>query len=153
MAIMSTTFTASGSFSLTDENGVTVFSYSPSFTSVSNPAALSITTGEILAGTTAQDILPGGTAVDGSGTGDGISANHDRLYTFIKNVDTDHAIEVSPAGQEAGASKECADLKPGEFFFAPMELNSDGNTDTSLTVGNGTTAQKAQYLLCDAIDN
>jgi len=58
---------------------------------------------------------------------------------------------VSPSAQE-GTSKECADLKPGEFFFAPMELNSDG-TGTSITVGNGTSAQKIQYLLCDAIDN
>ena len=153
MAIQTTTFTASGSFQLTDATGTVVFSYSPSFTSQSNNASLSVSTGEVLAGTTACDILLGGTVVDGSGTGDGITSNHDRLYTFIKHVDTDHAIEVSPAGQEAGSSLECADLKPGEFFFAPMELNSDGNTDTSLTVGAGTSAQKVQYLLCDAIDN
>jgi len=148
MAIQSTTFTASGSFSLVDSSGVTVFSYSPSFTSLSNNASLSITSGELLAGTTAQDILIGGedaAAVNAS--------NHDRLYVFIKHVDTDHAVEVSPAGQEDGDSKECADLKPGEFFFSPMELNSDTNTTTSLTVGNGTSAQKVQYLLCDAIDN
>lgn len=153
MSTMSTSFTASGSFSLTDANGVVVFSYSPSFTSLANTGTLSAYQGETLAGTTAQDILLGGTNVAGSGTGDGISGNHDRLYAFIKNVDTDYAIEVSPAGQEAGDSMECADLKPGEFFFAPMELNSDGNTATVLTVGNGTAAQKVQFLLCDAIDN
>ena len=147
MATQSTTFTASGSFSLTDENGVTVFSYSPSFTSLSNTASLSITTGEVLAGTTAQDILIGGEDAAAVGV-----ANHDRIYAFIKHVDSDHSVEVSPSAQES-TSKECADLKPGEFFFAPMELNSDGNTTTSLTVGNGTSAQKVQYLLCDAIDN
>jgi len=75
------------------------------------------------------------------------------LYTFIKNVDSNDSIQVSPAGQEDGSSLECADLKPGEFFFAPMELNSDTNTTTSLTVGAGASAQKVQYLLCDAIDN
>jgi len=148
MATQSTSFTASGSFSLTDANGVTVFSYNPSFTSLSNTASLSMTSGEVLAGTTAQDILIGGEDAAAVGV-----ANHDRIYTFIKHVDSDHSIEVSPAGQEDGSSKECADLKPGEFFFSPMELNSDGNTTTSLTVGNGTSAQKVQYLLCDAIDN
>jgi len=148
MAVQTTTFSASGSFSLTDGNGVTVFSYSPSFTSASNALSLSITTGEVLAGTTAQDILIGGEDAAAVGV-----ANHDRLYTFIKNVDSNDSIQVSPAGQEDGSSLECADLKPGEFFFAPMELNSDTNTTTSLTVGAGASAQKVQYLLCDAIDN
>ena len=138
MAIMSTTFTASGSFSLTDENGVTVFSYSPSFTSISNPAAIVLYTGEHLAGTSASEIALG-------------EVNDDRVYTFIKHVDTDHAVQIDPSEQE-GTSKEVADLKPGEFFFSPMELNSDG-TGTSIKVGNGTTAQKIQYLLCPAIDN
>tara|TARA_R110001599_G_scaffold237702_3_gene437251 strand:+ start:172 stop:588 length:417 start_codon:yes stop_codon:yes gene_type:complete len=138
MAIQTSTFTASGSFSLTDAEGTVVFSYSPTFTSVSNNASLVISTGEHLAGTTASEIaLP--------------EHNDDRVYCFVKHVDTDHSVEVSPAAQE-GTSKECADLKPGEFFFAPMELNSDG-TGTSITVGNGTSAQKIQFLLCDAIDN
>tara|TARA_R100000963_G_scaffold31530_1_gene22927 strand:+ start:266 stop:712 length:447 start_codon:yes stop_codon:yes gene_type:complete len=148
MSTMSTSFTASGTFSLTDANGVVVFSYSPSFTSLANTATMSLYAGEHLAGATATDILIGGE--DAAAVN---AANHDRLYTFIKNVDTDYAIEVSPAGQEDGSSKECADLKPGEFFFAPMELNSDTNTTTSLTVGAGTAAQKVQFLLCDAIDN
>ena len=135
---MSTSFTASGSFSLTDANGVVVFSYSPAFTSLANTGTLALVAGEHLAGTTASEIaLP--------------EHNDDRVYAFIKHIDTDHAIEVSPSAQE-GTSKECADLKPGEFFFAPMELNSDG-AGASITVGNGTSAQKIQYLLCDAIDN
>lgn len=138
MATMSTTFTASGSFSLTDEFGVTVFSYSPSFTTTPNTASLALTTGEVLAGTTATEIaIP--------------QHNDDRLFCFVKNIDTDHAVEVTASEQE-GTSKECADLKPGEFFFAPMELNSD-DTGDSITVGNGTSAQKVQFLLCDAIDN
>ena len=138
MAIQSTTFTASGSFSLVDSSGVTVFSYSPSFTSQSNTASLVISSGEHLAGTTASEIaLP--------------EHNDDRVYAFIKHVDTDHSVEVEPAAQES-TSKQCADLKPGEFFFSPMELDSDG-TGTSITVGNGTSAQKIQFLLCDAIDN
>jgi len=148
MAIQTTSFTASGTFSLTDAEGTTVFSYSPSFTSSSNVASISITAGEVLAGTTAVDILIGGE--DAAAVA---ASNHDRIYTFVKNIDSDHSIEVSPAGQEDASSMECADLKPGEFFFAPMELNSDANTTTSLTVGNGTSAQKVQYLLCDAIDN
>ena len=140
MALMSTTFTASGSFSLTDENGVTVFSYSPSFTSISNPEALVLYAGEHLAGASGADseIALG-------------EVNDDRVYTFIKHVDTDHAVEIDPTEQE-GTSKEVADLKPGEFFFAPMELDSDGSGD-SIKVGNGTTAQKIQYLICPAIDN
>ena len=138
MATQSTSFTASGTFSLTDANGVTVFSYSPSFTSLSNTASLVMSAGEHLAGTTASEIALA-------------EHNDDRVYCFVKHVDTDHAVEVSPSAQES-SSKECADLKPGEFFFAPMELNSD-DTGTSITVGNGTSAQKIQYLLCDAIDN
>ena len=139
MATMASTFSASGTFSLVDETGTTIFSYSPSFTTTPNTAAKIISTGEHLAGTTASEIaLP--------------EHNDDRVYAFIKHVDSDHSVEVSPSAQES-SSKECADLKPGEFFFAPMELNSDTNTTTSLTVGNGTSAQKVQYLLCDAIDN
>ena len=138
MATQSTTFTASGTFSLTDANGVVVFSYSPSFTSQANVASLALSTGEHLAGTTASEIaLP--------------EHNDDRVYCFVKHVDTDHAVEVKASEQES-TSKECADLKPGEFFFAPMELNSDGAGD-SITVGNGDSAQKVQFLLCDAIDN
>ena len=54
MATMSTTFTASGSFTLTDSDGVVVFSYSPSFTSSSNIASTVLYAGEHLAGTGAD---------------------------------------------------------------------------------------------------
>tara|TARA_R110000824_G_scaffold380280_1_gene572630 strand:- start:104 stop:520 length:417 start_codon:yes stop_codon:yes gene_type:complete len=138
MAIQTSTFTASGSFSLTDAEGTVVFSYSPTFTSVSNNASLVISTGEHLAGTTASEIaLP--------------EHNDDRVYCFVKHVDTDHAVEVAITEQESSVIV-LADLKPGEFVFAPMELNGD-NTGDSITVGNGTSAQKVQFLLCDAIDN
>jgi len=140
MATMSTTFTASGSFSLVDSSGVTVFSYNPSFTSTSNTAAKAISTGEILA------------AADSSVTEVALPEhNDDRVYAFIKHVDNDHAVEIT-ASEAEGSSKEIADLKPGEFFFAPMELNHDGAGD-SITVGFGTSAQKVQFLLCDALDN
>ena len=43
MAIQTTTFTASGNFTLTDSQGTVVFTYSPTFTSVSNNASLSVT--------------------------------------------------------------------------------------------------------------
>ena len=138
MSTMATTFTASGSFTLTDENGVVVFTYSPSFTTLPNTAAKVIYTGEHLAGTTASEIAL-------------VDVNDARAFAFVKNVDTDHSVEVVPSEQES-SSKEIADLNPGEFMFAPMELNSD-DTGTSIKVGNGTTAQKVQYLICDAISN
>ena len=138
MSTMSTSFTASGSFSLTDANGVVVFSYSPSFTSLANTGTLALVAGEHLAGTTASEIaLP--------------EHNDDRIYAFVKNVDTDHQVEVTASEQE-GTSKVLADLKPGEFVFAPMELNSD-DTGDSITVHGVTSAQKVQFLLADAIDN
>ena len=138
MSTMATTFTASGSFTLTDENGVVVFTYSPSFTTLSNTAGKVIYTGEHLAGTTASEIAL-------------VDVNDARAFAFVKNVDTDHSVEVVPSEQES-SSKEIADLNPGEFMFAPMELDSDG-TGASIKVGNGTTAQKVQYLICDAISN
>ena len=138
MAIQTSTFTASGNFTLTDSQGTVVFTYSPTFTSAANNASLIISTGEHLAGTTASEIaLP--------------EHNDDRVYCFVKHVDTDHAVEVTASEQES-AEVVMADLKPGEFFFAPMELNSDGTGD-SITVHGSTSAQKIQFLLCDAIDN
>tara|TARA_R110000822_G_scaffold38603_18_gene106892 strand:- start:2855 stop:3271 length:417 start_codon:yes stop_codon:yes gene_type:complete len=138
MAIQTTTFTASGNFSLTDSQGTIVFSYSPTFTSPSNNASLVISTAEHLAGTTASEIAL-------------LEHNDARVYCFVKHVDTDHAVEVAITEQESSVIV-LADLKPGEFVFAPMELNGD-NTGDSITVGNGTSAQKVQFLLCDAIDN
>ena len=44
------------------------------------------------------------------------------------------------------------DLKPGECFFTPMELNSDG-TGSSIKATASTADQRIQYLICDALDN
>jgi hypothetical protein len=138
MATMATTFTASGSFTLTDENGVVIFTYSPSFTSVSNTAAKTLYAGEHLAGTSVSELAL-------------LEANDDRVYLFVKNVDTDYNVEVE-YNEAEGTAKEVADLNPGEFFFAPAELNGDGTGD-SITVKATTAPQKVQYLICDAINN
>ena len=53
---MSTTFTASGSFSLTDSEGTTIFSYSPSFTTTTNTSAQALYTGEHLAQTGGSEL-------------------------------------------------------------------------------------------------
>ena len=138
MATMSTTFTASGSFTLTDENGVVVFTYSPSFTSTSNTSAQVLYTGEHFAQTGASELALA-------------DVNDDRVYVFIKNVDSDYPVEVEANAAESSAL-EMADLKPGECMFTPMELNSDG-TGSSIQVTAATADQKVQYLICDAIDN
>ena len=138
MATMHTTFTASGTFSLTDENGVSVFSYSPSFTSTTNTAAHALYTGEHLAQTGASELALA-------------DVNDDRAYVFIKIVDTDYPVEVEASAAESSAL-EMADLKPGECMFTPMELNSDG-TGSSIQVTATTADQKVQYLICDALDN
>ena len=143
MATMATTFTASGSFTLTDENGVVIFTYSPSFTSESNTSTQALYTGEHLAGTGAD---PGTELAL-------LTVNDDRVYLFVKNVDTDYNVQVELDEQESTA-KEVADLHPGEFYFAPAELNSsDSGAGDSITVTAETAAQKVQYLICDAIDN
>ena len=111
MATMSTTFTASGNFTLTDENGVVIFTYSPSFTSVSNTNAKVLYAGEHLAGTGAD---PGSELAL-------LEVNDDRCYLFVKNVDTDYNVQVEYDEAESTA-KEVADLHPGEFYFAPAEL-------------------------------
>jgi len=138
MATMSTTFTASGSFTLTDSEGTTIFSYSPSFTSASNTSSQALYTGEHLAQTGASELALA-------------DVNDDRVYVFIKNVDTDYPVEVEASASESSAL-EMADLKPGECMFTPMELNSDG-TGSSIQVTAATADQKVQYLICDAIDN
>ena len=132
MATMSTTFTASGSFTLTDENGVVVFTYSPSFSSASNTTAQALYTGEHLAQTGASELALA-------------DVNDDRVYVFIKNVDTDYPVEVEANAAESSAL-EMADLKPGECFFTPMELNSDGS-GSSIQVTASTADQKVQYLI------
>ena len=138
MATMSTTFTASGSFTLTDENGVVVFTYSPSFTSTSNTTAHALYTGEHLAQTGASELALA-------------DVNDDRVYVFIKNVDSDYPVEVEASAAESSAL-EMVDLKPGECFFTPMELNSDG-TGSSIKATASTADQRIQYLICDALDN
>ena len=137
MATMHTTYTASGSFSLTDSEGTVIFSYSPSFTSASNTTAHALYTGEHLVQTGNSQLECGS------------DINVDRVYAFLKHVDTDYAITVIP---DSGQNVEISHLKPGEFFFAPVDLNAD-DSGTSLRVTAATADQKLQYLICDAIDN
>ena len=130
MATMHTTFTASGTFTLTDENGVVVFTYSPSFTSTSNTTAHALYTGEHLAQTGASELALA-------------DVNDDRVYVFIKNVDTDYPVAVKPDGDVI------ADLKPTEFMFAPVHIDGAADASTNLDVDATTAAQKVQFLLCD----
>ena len=135
MATMSTTITASGSFSLTDSNGITIFSYSPSFTTTSNTAAAIISTGEILTNGTSDTTINLG------------RHNKDRIFTFVKNVDTDYPVAVKPDGDVI------ANLKPGECFFSPVDIDGAGDSSANLDLAATTAAQKVQYLLCDGLDN
>ena len=137
MASMHTTYTASGTFTLTDENGVVIFTYSPSFTSATNTAAHALYTGEHLVQTGNSQLECGS------------DLNVDRIYAFLKHVDTDYAITVTP---DSGQNVEISHLKPGEFFFAPVDLNADGS-GTSLRVTSATGDQKLQYLIVDAVTN
>ena len=140
MATQTTTVAVSGSFSLVDSEGVTVFSYSPSFSSSSNTTSQCLYTGEHLAQTGGSELALA-------------DVNDDRVFAFIKNVDTDYAVEVEASDSESSAL-ECADLKPGEFFFAPMELNGDGSgSSIKVTADSSGADQKVQYLICDALDN
>ena len=138
MSTMTTTFTASGSFSLTDSEGTTIFSYNPSFTSERNTTAQCLYTGEHLAQTAGSELALA-------------DVNDDRVYVFVKNVDSDYPVEVEASASESSAL-ELADLKPGECFFAPMELNGDG-TGSSIKVTAATADQHVRYLICDALDN
>jgi hypothetical protein len=135
MATMSTTITASGSFSLIDSNGITVFSYSPSFTTTSNTASAVISTGEILTNGTSDTTI------------NLARHNKDRIFTFVKNVDTDYPVAVKPDGDVI------ANLKPGECFFSPVDIDGAGDSSANLDLAATTAAQKVQYLLCDGIDN
>ena len=141
---LGTTFTASGTFTLTDEDGTVVFSHSPSFTTLQNNGtdAEAIYTGEQLVATGAagSDLLLG---VNGA------TQNVNRAFVFAKNVDAHFGIEI---WAETGSVHETADLKPGECFFAPMDLNADSSGTTLIAACNDTssTPQKLQYLICDA---
>jgi len=134
MATMSTTITASGSFSLIDSNGITVFSYSPSFTTTSNTASAVISTGEILTNGTSDTTI------------NLARHNKDRIFTFVKNVDTDYPVAVKPDGDVI------ANLKPGECFFSPVHIDGAGDASNDLVVASATAAQKVQYLICDGKD-
>ena len=135
MATMSTTITASGSFSLTDSNGVIIFTYSPSFTTTSNTSGAVISTGEILTNGTSDTTI------------NLARHNKDRIFTFIKNVDTDYSVAVKPDGDVI------ADLKPGECFFSPVDIVGGGDSSANLDIAATTAAQKVQFLLCDGLDN
>ena len=135
MATMSTSITASGSFTLTDSNGTVIFSYSPSFTSSTNTTGAVISTGEILTNGTSDTTI------------NLARHNKDRIFTFIKNVDTDYSVAVKPDGDVI------ADLKPGECFFSPVDIDGAGDSSANLDIAATTAAQKVQYLLCDGLDN
>ena len=134
MATQSLTVTVSGTVSLVDSTGTTVFSYSPSFTTASTTVDSNIIhTGEILVGT-------GATTISSA------SNNKDMIFTFVKNVDTDYAIAVTPDGDTI------ANLKPGECMFSPVHVDGAGDGSVNLDLIATTAAQKAQYLLCDGPD-
>tara|TARA_R100001086_G_scaffold225436_1_gene143746 strand:+ start:48 stop:452 length:405 start_codon:yes stop_codon:yes gene_type:complete len=133
MATLSSNVVVSGSFTLTDQNGSVVFSFSPNFTSTSHTSGQAITSGQVLVGTSDDTI---NIALH----------NKDRVYAFIKNVDTDYAISVKPDGDII------ADLKPGEAMFAPVDIDGAGDSSANLDLDAATAAQKAEFLLCDALD-
>ena len=135
MATMSTSITASGSFTLTDSNGTVIFTYSPSFTTTSNTAGAVISTGEILTNGTSDTTI------------NLARHNEDRIFTFVKNVDTDYPVAVKPDGDVI------ANLKPGECFFSPVDIDGAGDGSANLDLAATTAAQKVQYLLCDGLDN
>lgn len=132
---MSTTITAAGSFSLTDSNGVVIFTYSPSFTTTTNTSGAVISTGEILTNGTSDTTI------------NLARHNKDRIFTFIKNVDTNYSVAVKPDGDVI------ANLKPGECFFSPVDIDGAGDSSANLDIAATTAAQKVQYLLCDGLDN
>ena len=133
MATLSSNVSVSGTFTLTDQNGSVVFTFSPSFTSASQTAGQAITSGQVLVGTSDDTI---NIALH----------NKDRVYAFVKNVDTDYAISVKPDGDII------ADLKPGEAMFAPVDIDGAGDSSANLDLDAATAAQKAEFLLCDALD-
>ena len=135
MATQTFTVTASGSFSLVDADGLTVFSFAPSFTTAAEVVDSNhMHTGEILTNGTSDTAL------------NGALNNKDCIYTFIKHVDTDYALDVKADGDTV------ADLKPGECFFSPLHIDGAGDASNDLVVASATAAQKVQYLICDGKD-
>jgi hypothetical protein len=135
MSTMGTSVTASGSFSLTDETGTVIFSYSPSFTTDRQTAnSAIISTGEILTNGTSD------TTINLS------RHNKDRVFIFVKNVDTDYQVSVKPDGDII------ATLNSGECFFTPAHIDGAGDGSNNLDIAAATAAQKVQYLICDGLD-
>jgi len=133
MATQSTSVSVNATFTLTDQNGTVVFTFSPSFASTSNTSSQAITAGQVLAGTSDDTI---NIALH----------NKDRIFALIKNVDTDYAISVKPDGDII------ADLKPGEGMFSPIDIDGAGDSSVNLDLDAATAAQKAEFVLCDALD-
>tara|TARA_Y100001938_G_scaffold137592_1_gene201978 strand:+ start:52 stop:480 length:429 start_codon:yes stop_codon:yes gene_type:complete len=135
MATQSLSVTISGSMTLTDAEGNLVCTFSPSFTTDSTTVdSALISTGEILTNGTSDTTI------------NLASHNKDRLYAFIKNVDSDYPVAVKPDGDVI------ADLKPGECMVSPLNLDGAANNSANLDVAATTAAQKVQYLLCDGAD-
>ena len=135
MATQTLTVTASGSFSLTDEDGASVFTFSPSFTTATEITDSNhMHTGEILTNGTSATTL------------NAALNNKDCVYTFVKHVDTDYAVTVQPDGDVI------ATLNPGECMFSPVHVDGAGDDSNNLDVAAATAAQKIQYLICDGKD-
>lgn len=131
MATQATSVSVSGNFTLTDSTGSVVFTFSPSFTTLSDTGSGAISTGEILTNGTSDTLL-------------NLPRHHkDLIFTFIKNVDTDYPVAVKPDGDVI------ANLKPGEFMFAPVHIDGAGDASTDIQLAATTAAQKVQFLLCD----
>ena len=135
MATQTLSVTVSGSLTLTDSDGNQVLSFSPSFTTASTTVdSALISTGEILTNGTSDTTI------------NLASHSKDHIYTFIKNVDTDYPVAVKPDGDVI------ADLKPGEGMFAPIDIDGAGDDSANLDLDAATAAQKAEFVLCDALD-
>ena len=131
MATQATSVSVSGNFTLTDSTGSVVFTFSPSFTTQSSTVSAVISTGELLTNGTSDTLV-------------NLARHHkDLIFAFIKNVDTDYPVAVKPDGDVI------ADLKPGEFMFAPVHIDGAGDASTDILLAATTAAQKVQFLLCD----
>ena len=132
---MSTSVTASATFTLTDSVGNVVFSYSPSFTTASQTTdSAVISTGEILTNGTSDTTI------------NLARHNKDRVFALIKNVDTDYLVTVKADGDIIGT------LKPGEGMLSPLHVDGAGDGSNNIDLAATTAAQKVQYLFCDGLD-
>jgi hypothetical protein len=135
MATMSTSVTASATFTLTDSVGNVVFSYSPSFTTASQTTdSAVISTGEILTDGTSDTTI------------NLARHNKDRVFALIKNVDTDYQVTVKADGDIIGT------LKPGEGMLSPLHVDGAGDGSNNIDLAAATAAQKVQFLFCDGLD-